>query len=115
MPRGDGTGPSGMGPMTGRGAGFCAGYEVPGFMNSGCGRGFGGRGGGRGWRNMYHATGVPGRARGGWGAQYGAMPYPQQAPVAQDEKEYLDNCVKGLEAELSEVRKRLEEISKESK
>lgn len=33
MPRGDGTGPMGMGPMTGRGAGYCAGYATPGFMN----------------------------------------------------------------------------------
>ena len=33
MPRGDGTGPAGMGPMTGRAAGFCAGYPVPGYMN----------------------------------------------------------------------------------
>ena len=33
MPRGDGTGPRGMGPMTGRAAGFCAGYPVPGYMN----------------------------------------------------------------------------------
>jgi hypothetical protein len=33
MPRGDGTGPAGMGPMTGRAAGYCAGYTVPGFMN----------------------------------------------------------------------------------
>jgi len=33
MPRGDGTGPAGMGPMTGRAAGYCAGYPVPGFMN----------------------------------------------------------------------------------
>jgi len=33
MPRGDGTGPMGMGPMTGRAAGCCAGYPVPGFMN----------------------------------------------------------------------------------
>ena len=29
MPRGDGTGPMGMGPMTGRGAGFCAGLGAP--------------------------------------------------------------------------------------
>ena len=34
MPRGDGTGPAGMGPMTGRAAGFCAGFPVPGYMNS---------------------------------------------------------------------------------
>ena len=33
MPGGDGTGPWGLGPMTGRGAGFCAGFNVPGFMN----------------------------------------------------------------------------------
>ena len=33
MPFGDGTGPAGFGPMTGRAAGFCAGYSVPGYMN----------------------------------------------------------------------------------
>ncbi len=33
MPRGDGTGPAGMGPMTGRAAGYCAGYPAPGYMN----------------------------------------------------------------------------------
>ncbi|MBN2030229.1 DUF5320 domain-containing protein [bacterium] len=33
MPRGDGTGPAGMGPMTGRAAGYCAGYPMPGYMN----------------------------------------------------------------------------------
>jgi hypothetical protein len=33
MPYGDGTGPAGIGPMTGRAAGFCAGYSVPGYMN----------------------------------------------------------------------------------
>ncbi|MBN1780235.1 DUF5320 domain-containing protein, partial [bacterium] len=41
MPRGDRTGPAGMGPMTGRAAGFCSGYQVPGFMNRGFGRGLG--------------------------------------------------------------------------
>jgi hypothetical protein len=38
MPRGDGTGPAGMGPMTGRAAGFCAGFPVPGYMNPVMGR-----------------------------------------------------------------------------
>jgi hypothetical protein len=33
MPFGDGTGPAGLGPMTGRAAGFCAGYPMPGYMN----------------------------------------------------------------------------------
>ena len=68
MPFGDGTGPLGMGPMTGRGAGFCAGFGQPGFASPlpgrrsglgygaplppgygyGLGRGFG-RGLGRRW------------------------------------------------------------------
>jgi len=68
MPRGDRTGPAGMGPMTGRGAGYCAGYDRPGFANPWVG-GYGGRGfggGGRGWRNMYYATGLPGWARAGY-------------------------------------------------
>ncbi len=33
MPFGDRTGPAGLGPMTGRAAGFCAGFPVPGYMN----------------------------------------------------------------------------------
>ena len=70
MPRGDRTGPTGMGPMTGRAAGYCAGYPVPGYMNPGPRLGLGMRwgrgGGGRGWRNMYYATGLPGWARFGY-------------------------------------------------
>ena len=38
MPRGDGTGPAGMGPMTGRAAGYCAGFNAPGFANLSTGR-----------------------------------------------------------------------------
>ena len=38
MPFGNGTGPAGMGPMTGRAAGYCAGYPVPGYMNPYVGR-----------------------------------------------------------------------------
>ncbi|MBN1383204.1 MAG: DUF5320 domain-containing protein [Deltaproteobacteria bacterium] len=33
MPGGNRTGPAGMGPMTGRAAGFCAGYPTPGYLN----------------------------------------------------------------------------------
>jgi len=95
MPGGDGTGPAGMGPMTGRAAGFCAGYGVPGYMNPIGGRGFYGRGAfgrGRGWRNWYWATGMPGWARAGvglpawggrlWGgyAPYYAAPYGVYPP-----------------------------------
>jgi len=44
MPAGDGTGPLGFGPMTGRAAGYCAGYPVPGYMNPIPGQGFGNQG-----------------------------------------------------------------------
>ena len=49
MPFGDGTGPRGMGPMTGRGAGYCAGFGRPGFANPIPGR----RWFGFGWRRAY--------------------------------------------------------------
>jgi len=41
MPQGDRTGPNGQGPMTGRGRGFCSGFNGSGFANPGFGRGFG--------------------------------------------------------------------------
>lgn len=47
MPAGDRTGPNGSGPMTGRGAGYCNGYDVPGFQNNAGGRR--GRSSGRGF------------------------------------------------------------------
>ena len=45
----------GQGPMTGRGAGYCAGYGVPGYANPWGGAFGGARGGGRGrgWRHGY--------------------------------------------------------------
>ena len=50
MPRRDGTGPMGMGAMTGKGLGVCTGENAPVYgrgFKRGCGRGFG-RGNGRG-------------------------------------------------------------------
>jgi len=121
MPRGDGTGPAGMGPMTGRAAGFCAGYSAPGYMNPGGGRGYYGGGGwgrGRGYRNWYHATGLPGWSRaaqglpawGGYGYPYAAPPAPPMAP--QQEIEMLKAEAQGLERTLKEIKKRMEELEK---
>ena len=83
MPGGDGTGPMGLGPMTGRAAGYCAGYGVPGYMNPipgrgyfGWGRGFWGAGRGRGWRGWYRATGMPGWVRAAYGMPAWGMPRP---------------------------------------
>ena len=66
MARGDGTGPTGMGPMTGRAAGYCAGYSAPGYMNSIPRRGLG-LGLGRGSRVPFASFG--GRPR--FGGRYG--------------------------------------------
>jgi len=63
MPGGDRRGPAGQGARTGRAAGFCAGYDAPGFMHRGWGRG-GGRGGG-GLRNRLRAGGAWGLGRAG--------------------------------------------------
>ena len=60
MPRGDRTGPAGLGPMTGRAAGFCAGYPMPGYMNPATGRA------------GFYGVGTP--VVGPYGAGYG-MPY----------------------------------------
>jgi hypothetical protein len=66
MPGRDRTGPLGAGPRTGRGLGYCSGYNRPGFTNPNPvfrgGLGFGRRGMGRGWRHRFYATGIPGRA-----------------------------------------------------
>ncbi len=121
MPRGDGTGPAGMGPMTGRAAGYCAGYNVPGYMNpvGGRGAGFGGGfGRGRGLRNQYYATGMTGWQRAAmgmpaWGAPgYGYAPPPGYAPTPEQETSALKSQTEYLENSLAEIRKRMEELEK---
>jgi len=64
---GDGTGPEGLGPITGRGAGYCTGNSVPGYQNStiprlGLGRANSQGRGGR-HRNIFNATGLTGVQR----------------------------------------------------
>ena len=121
MPRGDGTGPAGMGPMTGRAAGFCAGYSVPGYMNPMGGRGYGGwgRGGGWGRRNWFYATGLPGWARGGYGLPawgravnpYGYRGAPFASGLtAQQELDALKGQAEYLEDSLDGLKKRMEEL-----
>ena len=115
MPGGDGTGPMGMGPMTGRGMGYCAGYAMPGYAMPGYVNGGFGMGRGRRFRGMYARTGMPGWARcGAYGvapyeaAPYGVAPYayPAKAPEV-DEKEALRSQVDFLEKQLEEMRERL--------
>jgi len=103
MTAGNGTGPMGMGPRTGRAAGFCAGFGKPGFMNRrfsygwAGGRGFCGRGGGRWW------TSTP---------DYGA-PAINASPAAGtvDEISMLKRQAKYLEGMLENIKKRLDALT----
>ncbi|MCD4831661.1 MAG: DUF5320 domain-containing protein [Anaerohalosphaeraceae bacterium] len=116
MPGGNGTGPTGMGPMTGRGAGFCAGFGVPGYANPVGGRGYGmGFGRGRGI----------GRGRGfgagfGFGNVAGVGAYPANAPfvptvTAVQELEGLKQQAELLQNNLGQISERIEQLEKENK
>ena len=123
MPGGDGTGPRGFGPMTGRAAGFCAGFGIPGYADVITGRGyrFSGRGrcGGRGFRNLFYETGLT-----GWQRAVGYMPgrgnpfvygRPYNASMTANEDrqrevdalraraEYLEDALDGIRAQLKEL------------
>ena len=111
MPLGDRAGPAGLGPMTGRGAGYCAGYSVPGYMNRVLGRGGGfGRSWdrGSGWRRAGYAYG----ANCGYAAPYPA--YPERISPEQ-ETGMLTEQAKALENELKLIRKRVGELEAEAK
>ena len=119
MPGGDRTGPLGLGPMTGRAAGYCAGYSVPGYMNPIPGRGWGagfgrGCGRGRGWRNWYRATGLPGWARAGYGyPAFGGWAYPYApAPTPQAEAELLREQAELLKQALEDIQNRISALEK---
>lgn len=114
MPRGDRTGPLGEGPMTGRGAGLCAGYAQPGYASTPGrafpGRGMGGgfaRGAGRGYRNRYYATGVP----------LSAYNAPGYLPSLERDEEIdlLKSESQRLKSVLENIDNRLEQLGREEK
>jgi hypothetical protein len=110
MPRGDATGPWGMGPMTGRAAGPCAGYGIPGYMNPGLGKGGPGmgHGGGRGHRNRYWATGLMGWQRAAMG------PMAPYQPTREQELADLRAQVKLMQESLAGAQERIQGLEKES-
>jgi hypothetical protein len=123
MPFGDGTGPAGLGPMTGRAAGFCAGYPVPGFMNPVGGRGYWGwgrgRGGGRG-RGFGRGFGWA-RAGYGWPAWggavnpyvYGGAPFAPTMTSEQD-LEGLKQQAEYFQDALDEIKERMKELESQA-
>ncbi len=108
MPAGDRTGPMGMGPMTGRGAGYCGGYGAPGY---GAGGGFrGGRGGGFGFRGGFGGRGFGfGRGRGAYGA-WGPGAGMASPWEPEQEDRVLRDRADLLQTELDAVRKRLNDL-----
>ncbi|MGB9791359.1 MAG: DUF5320 domain-containing protein [Thermacetogeniaceae bacterium] len=95
MPRGDGTGPMGLGPMTGRAAGYCAGFPAPGFMNPyGFGRWWGF---GRGWN---------------WRWAMPLYPYPFYSVSPEQEATFLKRQAEILQEGLKSIEKRLKELGK---
>ena len=122
MPRGDRSGPGGMGPRSGRAAGYCANYDAPGFMNRfigggfgrvagmrygrgfGQNRGFGNRGRGFGLRSMFRDSGLPGWMRFGRYFRQGPNPDPGM------EKQVLKNRMEVLKSELDQIQSRLNDL-----
>jgi hypothetical protein len=107
MPGGDRTGPRGRGPLTGGGFGYCGGSSDPrrfprvdfGFPPGGFGRG-------RGRRNSFWATGLPGwQRRGRWNPS-------DRLPDSATEKRELQREAEELEAELVRLRGRIQELER---
>ena len=96
MPGRNGTGPMGMGPMTGRGAGFCGRSSAS--ADAFCG------GYRRGYRRMYRETGVPGWARYEGGAH---------RPYGLNEKQELERQANFFEIRLREINERLSDLETE--
>ncbi|XCH79136.1 MAG: DUF5320 domain-containing protein [Candidatus Dehalobacter alkaniphilus] len=99
MPGGDKSGPLGMGPMTGRGAGSCMRFAIAGFNNQetlrkGTNKGYGRRG-----CRLRRINCVTGGIN---------MP-------AEREKEFLSKQVTFLEKRLQWVKERLTEVDKVTK
>lgn len=113
MAYGDGTGPFGAGPMTGRSLGWCAGTGVPGFSFAGGGRG------GRGHRNWYRATGLTRWQRAACGPgvpPVGAWQPPAwswAAPTREQRAAALKAQAEWLEEALSRVRDQLGTLERE--
>ena len=100
MPGGDGTGPLGMGPMTGRRAGCCGGNADSGLTNA---DGFRGHGKGRSRGRGHGLCRLGANAS---GTRFGAM-------SKDEEKAGLARQASALEGALEEIKARLSELDKE--
>ncbi len=129
MPGGDGTGPGGMGSKTGRGLGYCAGFNTPGYTKGpGMGMAWGG---GRGRGRVGYGRGMAwgrGRGRAGvWAAPgytpnvaprapvYGNVPAgtldkDQEINMLKQEKNYLESEMDGINKAMEDISERIAEL-----
>ena len=104
MPRGDRTGPSGEGPTTGRGMGYCTGNDHPGYTNV-----FSNRGGGYG-RGFRGGLGYGRGAGFGFRSGYGSYNPGNISDVS--EKTLVENEIRILKDQLSALEDRLSKTEK---
>ncbi len=121
MPRGDRTGPAGMGPMTGRAFGYCAGYGAPGYASApgpgrgmawgfGRARGRGGYGLGMGWGRGH---GYNGPAYYGWDPAAGPAMGPAMGPAApENQKQMLKDEMAALEERMHYLQREMDAMEK---
>jgi len=107
MPGFDGTGPMGQGPMTGKGRGYCA-VPLTGAGRPFVRRGFYGRGGGRGFRNCFYATGLPGwmRMKGGmqaFGGFGGAVSKEDEVTMLKNQADFLKEQFEDTQARIQAI------------
>ena len=122
MPRGDRTGPTGTGPMTGRAAGRCAGNQASEYagVRGGGGRASGGGArGGRRRRNRFRATGLTGwqRAAGTPDVEdepvAAAAPSEAESPLATGNEEGIDvlrQQAESMAEQVNRLRERIEQL-----
>jgi hypothetical protein len=105
MPGGDRTGPEGVGPMTGKQLGYCAGNNRQRFMESNRGRG---RGNTRGFGFGY------GRGRGmGYGYRHGVTDFYSESMPQVAEKTLIENEIRILKDQLSFLEEQLSKTKEE--
>ena len=117
MPGFDGTGPRGMGPMTGGGRGFCSPWSIGRMYGFGRGYGFRrGYGFGRGYRfgmGMPYAGPAPYSYAGApTGAVPGAYPYAPQM-TREQELNFLRSQAEAIKGQLEQIDARIKELETE--
>ncbi len=123
MPGFDGTGPRGMGPMTGGGRGFCSPWGVGAGFRAGIAApfarvsypwyrgGYGAYGGG-----IPYTSSIP--YAGNWGMPYGAAATPGAVPFApqmtkEQELDFLRNQAETIGEQLEQIEARIRDLTSE--